>query len=43
MVFLRSMSDNKSPQVYRTLHSILADLKNVVVWMFTTRPLISKS
>ena len=43
MVFHGSLSDNKSPQVSRTLHSILADLNNVVVWMVSTRPLISKS
>ena len=31
-----------SPQVSRTLLSILANLNNVVVWMVSTRPLISK-
>ena len=36
-------SDNKSPQVSRTLLSILADLNNAVVWMVFTFPLISKS
>ena len=30
-------------KVSRTLLSILADLNNVVVWMVSTRPLISKS
>ena len=38
-----SLSDSKSPQVSRTLLSILADLNNVVVWMVFTRPVISKS
>ena len=42
MVFHLSLSDGKSPQVSRTLLSILADLNNVVVWMASTRPLISK-
>ena len=42
MFFLWSLSD-KSPQVSRTLLSILADLNNVVVWIVSTRPLISKS
>ena len=43
MVFHWSLSDSKSPQVSRTLLSILADLNNVVVWMVSTRPVISKS
>ena len=43
MVFHWSFSDSKSPQVYMTLLSILADLNNAVVWMVSTRPLISKS
>ena len=38
-----SLSDNKSPQVSGTLLSILADLNNAVVWMISTRLLISKS
>ena len=42
MVFLWSLSDNKSPQVSRTLLSILAVLNNVVVWMVSTRPPTSK-
>ena len=42
MVFHWSQSDSKSPQVSRTLLSILADLNNAVVWMVSTRPLISK-
>ena len=43
MVFHWSLSDSKSPQVSRTLFSILADLNNAVVWMISTRPFISKS
>ena len=43
MVFHWSLSDRKSPQVSRTLFSILADLNNAAVWMVSTRPLISKS
>ena len=43
MVFHWSLSDSKSPQVSRTLLSILADLNNVVVWMVSTRPPTSKS
>ena len=42
MVFHRSLSDSKSPQVSRTL-SILAGINNAVVWVVSTRPLISKS
>ena len=42
MVFHWSLSD-KSPEVSWTLLSILADLNNVVVWMVSTRPIISKS
>ena len=38
-----SLSDNKSSQVFRTLLSILAVLNNVVIWMVSTRPFISKS
>ena len=38
-----SLSDNKSSQVSRTLLSILANLNNAVVWMVSTRPVISKS
>ena len=40
MVSHKSLNDNKSPQVCRTLFSILADLDNAVVWMITSRPLI---
>ena len=42
MVFHWSLSDSKSPQVSRTLHSILAVLNNVVVWMVSTRSPTSK-
>ena len=37
------LSDSKSPQVSRTLLSILAVLNNVVVCMVSTRPPTSKS
>ena len=43
MVFPWSLRDSKSLQVSRTILSILADLNNVVVWMVSTRPVISKS
>ena len=43
MVFHWILSDSKSPQVSRTLLSILAVLNNVVVWMVFTRPPTSKS
>ena len=43
MVFHWSLSEIKSPQVSRTLLSILAVLNSVVVWMVSTRPLISMS
>ena len=33
MVFHWSLSDSKSPQIFRTLLSILAVLYNVVVWI----------
>ena len=42
MVFYWSLSDSKSPQESRTLLSILADLNNVVVWIVSSRPFISK-
>ena len=42
-VFQWRLSDSKSPQVFRTLLSILAVLNNVVVWMVSTRPPTSKS
>ena len=43
MVFHKSLSDCKSPQVSRTFLSILTVLSNVVVWMVSARPLISES
>ena len=43
MVSHWSLSDSKSPQVSRSLFSILASLKNVILWMVTIRPLISNS
>ena len=43
MVFHWSLSDWKSPQVSRTLLSILAVFNNAVVWMVSTRPPTSKS
>ena len=43
MVFHGSLSDSKSPQVSRTLLSILAVLNNAVVWMVSTCPPTSKS
>ena len=43
MVSHWSLSDNKSPQVYRTLLSTLADLNSVIIWMVSTRPFNSKS
>ena len=43
MVSYWSLSDSKSSQVFRILFSILADLSNVIVWMISTRPLMSMS
>ena len=43
MVFNWSLSDSKSPQVSRTLLSILAVLNNALIWMVSTRPPTSKS
>ena len=43
MVFHWNFSDRKSPQISRTLLSILAVLNNIVVWMVSTRPPTSKS
>ena len=37
MVFHWSLSECKSPQISRTLLSILAVLNNAVVWMVSTR------
>ena len=42
-VFHWSFSDSTSPQVSRTLLSILADLNNAVSYMISTRLVISKS
>ena len=43
VVFHWGFGDSKSPQVSSTHLSILAVLNNVVVWMVSTRNLISKS
>ena len=43
MVCHWSLSDSNSPQVARTLLSILAVLNNAVIWMVSTRPPTSKS
>ena len=43
MVFLWSLSESKSPQVSRTLLSILDVFNNAVVWMVSTRLPASKS
>ena len=43
MVFHWGLSDSKSPQVSKTLLSILAVLNDVVVWVVSTRPTTSKS
>ena len=43
MVFHWSLSDSKSPQISRTLLSILAVLHSAVVWTVSTRPPMSKS
>ena len=43
MVFHWSLSDSKSPQISRTILSILIDLYSGVVRMFFTRLLIAKS
>ena len=42
MVFHWILRDCNSPQVSRTVLSILVDLNNAVVWMISTRPVISK-
>ena len=42
MVFHWGLSDSKSPQVSRTLLSILAVFNNAVVWMVSTRSPTSK-
>ena len=43
MVSQWNSSDSKSPQVSRTLLSLLADLNNAVVWIVSIHPPISKS
>ena len=43
MVFLWSLSDSKSPQVFSILFSILSVPNDVVVWMVSTRLTTSKS
>ena len=43
MSFHWSLSDNKPPQVSRTLLSILTYLNNAVIWMFLAYPPISNS
>ena len=43
MVFHWSLSDSKSPQVFRTRLRILAVLSNTVIWIVFTRPPTSKS
>ena len=43
LVLHRSLSVSVSPQVSRTFLSILADLRNTVVWMVSARPPISSS
>ena len=43
IVFYWSLSDDKSPQIFRTLLSILTGLNYAVVWTVSTRPVISKS
>ena len=43
MVSHWSLSDYKSPQVSRTLFSILADFNNAVLWVVSTRPVVSWS
>ena len=43
MVSHWSLNDSKSPQVSRTLLSILADLNSAVIWMVFSRVLISIS
>ena len=43
MVFHWSLSDSKSLQVFMSIFSILADLKDAVFWIFSTYSLISKS
>ena len=42
MVSHWGLSDCKFPQVSRTFLSILADLNNAIIWVVSTRPVISK-
>ena len=42
-IFHWSLSNSMSPQIFRTLLSILTDLNNAVVWMVSTHPLIFQS
>ena len=42
MLFYWSLSDSNSPQVSWTILSILAVLRNVVIWMVSTRPPTSR-
>ena len=43
MVFHWSLNDSKSPQISRTLLSILTILSNAVIWIVSTCPPTSKS
>ena len=43
MAFNWNLSDSKSPQIFRNVLFILADLNNVIVWMVSNHPLISTS
>ena len=43
MVFRWSLSESKSPQVSKTLLSVLVDVNNIIIWMISFCPLISKS
>ena len=43
MVSHWSLSKNKSPQISRTLFSILANFNNAVIWIVSIHPIISKS
>ena len=43
MISHKGNGDSKSPQVNRTILSILADLNNTILWMVSNCPLISKS
>ena len=43
MAFLSCLSDSKYPQVSRNLHRTLADLNSAIVWMVSSRVIISNS